>query len=116
MKNSEFEPRTSQFEPRIGYPFWFRPLLWRGVAAITLGRHIYVAADVAEEDRERIIRHERVHVRQIEAVGSLRFYWRYLREYAANRWAGMTPDEAYRRISFEQEAHIIETSGNAEPE
>jgi hypothetical protein len=53
-------------------------------------------------------------VRQIERVGLLRFYWRYLREYVANRRAGMPPPEAYRRISFEQEALIIERSVTAE--
>jgi hypothetical protein len=99
---------------RIGFPFWLRPFLQRGVAAITLGRRVYVAKEVAEADLPRVLRHELVHVRQIEQLGALRFYWRYLREYVANRRAGMPAGEAYRRISFEQEALIIEDSGRTE--
>lgn len=82
--------------------------------AITLGRRVYVARDVDENDFPRILRHELVHVRQIAQLGILRFYWRYLVEYVANRRAGMSAGEAYRRISFEQEAHIIERSGQSD--
>jgi hypothetical protein len=99
---------------RHGFPFWLRPFLQRGVAAITLGRRVYIASDVAEAELERIIRHELVHVRQVAELGVIRFYWRYLREYVANRRAGMSAGEAYRRISFEQEALIIERSGTSE--
>ena len=91
---------------RFGYPWWLRPMLLRGVAGITLGRRVYLAewADV-----ERSLRHELVHVRQIARIGLLTFYWRWLREYVANRRSGMSSDEAYRRISFEEEAFAAET-------
>ncbi|HXG59070.1 MAG TPA: DUF4157 domain-containing protein [Thermoanaerobaculia bacterium] len=85
-------------------PWWLRPLLVRGVEAITLGRRIYLARGVTGTHLERLLRHELAHVRQIRRLGLFRFYWRYLAEYLRNRWAGMPPAEAYRRISFEIEA------------
>jgi hypothetical protein len=95
---------------RTAFPWWLRPFLFNDVAAITLGRRAYISERLEGEARERVIRHELVHIQQIERVGLLRFYLRYLLEYLANRRAGMTAAEAYRRISFEQEALIIETS------
>ena len=80
----------------------------RDVVGITLGRRIYLSADVAERQVESFLRHELAHVRQINRVGLVRFYWRYLREYIENRRAGFGPAEAYRRISFEQEARAAE--------
>ena len=97
-----------------GFPWWLRPFLFRNVIAITINRRIYVAKGLVGIERERILVHERVHVDQIARVGFLRFCLRYLREYVRNRWAGMPPHEAYRRISFEQEALIIEHSVQSE--
>ena len=93
---------------RIGYPWWLRPWLFRDVAAITLGRRIYVAAAVREAQLESLIRHELAHVRQVAACGLWRFLWRYGMEYAGNRRAGMSRDEAYRAISFERDAFAAE--------
>lgn len=93
---------------RLRFPWWLRPFLAKGVVAITLGRRIYVAADLAQERGERFIRHELAHVRQINRLGLPRFYWRYFREYVANRRKGMAPSAAYRNISFEIEALAAE--------
>ena len=91
---------------RRGYPWWLRLVLMRGVAGITLGRRIYLSDAVA--DVEHVVRHELVHVRQIARVGFFTFYWRWISEYIANRRRGMSSDEAYRRISFEEEAFSAE--------
>ena len=91
---------------KTGFPWWMRPFLARGVAAITIGRRIWVRAD-AQSDA--LLRHELVHVRQMRDLGLLRFAWRYLREYFRNRRAGMSSDDAYRNISFEREAFAAET-------
>ncbi|SRR5581483_1528786 len=99
---------------RIGFPWWLRPLLRNDVAAITLGKRVYLSNLLPESEYDRILRHERVHVEQMARLGIVRFLFRYLREYLAHRRAGLPPDEAYRRISFEQEALIIETSGKPE--
>ena len=90
---------------RHGYPWWLRLVLLPGVAGITLGRRVYLdgRAEVA-----RSLRHELVHVRQIARVGMLRFYAQWLWEYVRNRRKGMSSDEAYRRISFEEEAFSAE--------
>ena len=93
---------------RFRYPWWLRPFLMRDVVGITLGRRIYLSDTVAERYVESFLRHELTHVQQINRVGLVRFYWQYVREYLRNRRAGMEPAEAYRRISFEQEARLAE--------
>ena len=82
--------------------------LFRGVAAITLGRRIYVAAGIAGPPLERLLRHELAHVAQIARHGLLMFYWRYVAEYVRHRRAGLSSIEAYRSISFEKEALAAE--------
>src|SRR3954447_13663037 len=99
---------------RTGFPWWLRPLLFRNVIAITIGRRVYISDALQGLERARILAHERVHVEQIARVGLLSFYLRYVREYVANRRQGMPSHEAYRRISFEQEALIIEGSVHSE--
>jgi len=90
---------------RIGYPWWLRPFLMRGVVGIALGRSIFVRADAITE---RLVRHELVHVRQAARLGLLRFLWRYVAEYIALRRRGASSAEAYARISFEVEACAAE--------
>ena len=93
------------------FPFWLRPFLAPGVIGLTLGRRIYVAADLPgkpAEQVDRLLRHELVHVRQVRRLGLFRFLWQYVREYVRNRRAGLAGGEAYRRISFEQEAYAAE--------
>ena len=78
----------------------------RGVAAITLGRTIFVREGV--EITERLVRHELAHVRQVRRLGLPRFLWRYVREYLALRCRGASSSEAYARISFEVKACAAE--------
>jgi len=87
------------------FPWWLRPFLLRGVAGITLGRRIYIE----DGDVAAVLRHELVHVRQIQRLGLWRFYWSYIREYVTNRRRGLPSAEAYRRISLEEEAFAAET-------
>jgi len=91
---------------RIGYPWWL--LLPRNVAAITLGRRIWIARALPPAELEILLRHELVHVRQMERLGVPAFLLRYLGEYARNRLRGMDHDAAYRAISFEREAFRAE--------
>jgi len=90
---------------RYRFPWWLRAVLLRGVAGITLGRRVYIGEGT---DIIRSLRHELVHVRQIAQVGFFTFYWRWVAEYVRNRRQGMPSDEAYRRISFEEEAFAEE--------
>jgi hypothetical protein len=89
---------------RLGYPWWLRPWLMRDVAGITLGRRIYLDATAAPESMERLLRHELVHVRQIDRLGLLLFYWRYLSEFARHLLRVRSVSHAYSMISFEREA------------
>jgi hypothetical protein len=96
---------------RVGYPFWLRPFLMRGVIAITLGRRIYLAPQLLErggEAVEAIVRHELAHVRQVVRLGLIRFLYQYVRDYVALRRKGLSSAEAYRTIPFEIEAKSAE--------
>src|SRR6185295_3019313 len=91
--------KRDSIQIHIGFPWWLRPFLMRGVDGITLGRRVYLI----RED-ETLLRHELAHVKQIAEVGLFAFYWRYVAEYVRNRRRGMSSHDAYRHISFEREA------------
>jgi len=93
---------------RIGYPWWLRPFLMKNVAAITLGRRIYVRAGVAELYMERLLRHELAHVRQIERHGLFWFYALYMSEFVRHFRRVRSIGRAYELISFEIEAVAAE--------
>lgn len=96
---------------RVGYPWWLRPWLMRGVIGITLGRRIYLDMRAAPASIERLLRHELAHVRQINRLGLLRFYWRYVAEFIHHFRRVRSIGQAYNLISFEQEAAEAERSG-----
>lgn len=91
---------------RIGYPWWL--LLPRDVAAITVGRRIWIARAMPEREMDALLRHELVHVQQMERLGIAPFLLRYLGQYLRNRLKRMNHDAAYRAISFEREAFAAE--------
>jgi hypothetical protein len=91
---------------RIGFPWWMRPLLRRDVVALTIGRRVWISSRA--RDLQTLIRHELVHVRQMEEAGVLRFLWRYVRHYVRNRRRGMRHHEAYLAIPYEVEAFAAE--------
>ena len=91
---------------RIGFPWWMRPLLWRDVVALTIGRRVWISASA--RDLESLVRHELVHVRQMGDAGIARFLWTYLRQYVRNRRRGMRHHEAYLAIPYEVEAFAAE--------
>ncbi|MEO6260458.1 MAG: hypothetical protein ABIP63_08910 [Thermoanaerobaculia bacterium] len=93
---------------RIGYPWWLRPWLFRDVAGITLGRRIYLAAGIREDQLGAMVRHELAHVRQVAELGLIPFLWRYGSEYLRYRRRGLSRDQAYRAISFERDAFAAE--------
>ena len=57
---------------------------------------------------ELIKLHEQVHLDQIKRDGFWRFYVRYLLQYWQGRRLGLSHYEAYRNISYEQEAFQVE--------
>src|SRR5262245_34133838 len=94
---------------RVGFPWWLRPFLG-AVVALTLGRRIWISPEAG--DREAVIRHEMVHVRQMAEHGIFSFLWKYGVHYMRNRRRGMGHHEAYLQIPFEVEALAAE---RAEP-
>jgi len=103
---------ASRARIRYAFPWWLRPFLFRGVSGITLGRRVYITAEVELGQVERLILHELEHVRQIARHGLVRFYSQYIMEYVRNRRRGLVPKEAYRAISFESEARAAEKTYN----
>jgi hypothetical protein len=96
---------------RIGYPWWLRPWLARDVAAITLGRTIFVSRQFAEHapaQLERLLRHELAHVRQVIRLGLPVFLWRYVGEFTRHYVRVRSVSTAYQMISFEIEANAAE--------
>jgi hypothetical protein len=102
----------SNVRVRIGYPRWL--LLPRNVAAITLGRRIWVARELPPAQMDALLRHELVHVRQMERLGVAVFLLRYVAEYVRNRVRGLGHDASYRAISFEREAFAVEAEPGTE--
>ena len=98
----------SRARVRVGYPWWLRPFLMQGVAAITLGRRIYVREAMASAAFERLMKHELAHVRQVHRLGLLRFLWRYVTEFARHWVRLRNGAAAYAAISFEIEARAAE--------
>lgn len=84
---------------------------WRhGVSGVTYGRFVFVDPDVMRGDTDRLARlviHELIHVRQFAAAGHLRFVLSYLKDYWKGRIGGMSPQDAYRAITYEREAREL---------
>ena len=79
-------------------------------SALTLGSAVlFSSSGWREVDRRSdeglvLLAHELVHVRQYRERGFLRFLWEYGSEYLAGRFKGRSHLQAYRGLSFEQEA------------
>ena len=78
------------------------PVLTPGVAAMTLGRFVFVRR--SHERDLGLLAHELVHVEQWRELGVVRFLRVYLADYLRGRRAGMTHWVAYRAISLEADA------------
>jgi hypothetical protein len=78
------------------------PVLTPGVAAMTLGRFVFVRR--GHERDVGLVAHELVHVEQWRELGVVQFLRVYLRDYLRGRRAGMTHWAAYRAISLEADA------------
>ncbi|MFP5247223.1 MAG: hypothetical protein ACLGH0_11060 [Thermoanaerobaculia bacterium] len=107
-KNLDQEIAESNARVVIGYPWWLRPFLMRDVIGITLGHTVYLQRAMPPEKYEPLVRHELAHVRQVDRLGLLRFYWRYGTEFARHAMRTRSINEAYSLISFEIEAVAAE--------
>lgn len=75
--------------------------------AITLYPFVFVSKKADLHDSV-LVNHEKIHLRQQRELLVLTFYVLYLAEYGKGRWKGLSHYEAYRQISFEQEAFAHE--------
>lgn len=75
------------------------------VGAITIYPFIFYAM---KEPDEKLVRHEMVHVKQVELYGWVGFYASYLCYYWAHRWMGYNHDQAYRNIPHEVQAYQLQ--------
>ena len=71
---------------------------------MVLGRTILFKGNESDISPE-LLRHEMIHIEQIDRHGMARFYYIYLRDYLINLWHLRDHDAAYRNIPFEKEAY-----------
>ncbi|HLL16424.1 MAG TPA: DUF4157 domain-containing protein [Pyrinomonadaceae bacterium] len=103
--------------------FWSDALLRAlRVAAITIGRHIFVSRRIVERDARGqltmpgwLLAHEAAHVRQFQRAGFIKFVCNYAREYLTLLARGGKFDasarmEAYEQITREREAREVEAA------
>lgn len=80
--------------------WWWRwmPAVYTGMAVFPFifFRHLHAT--------DRLLQHERIHLRQQLETGILPFYIWYLMEYFLGRLRGQKHMQAYLAISFEREA------------
>ena len=92
-------------EKRDGYRLWVGGPVPMGADALTLGRTVIVRS--GHEHSVRLIRHERVHVRQWRRYGVAGFGVRYLGAYVVWRIRLKGHHGAYLRIPMEIEAEWV---------
>ncbi len=80
------------------------PALPGRYAAITLGKLIFVARDIAEDGTSELLAHELVHVGQWTNDGVIRFIGKYLSHFASGLRQHRSWHQAYRGILAEVEA------------
>lgn len=85
---------------RVRYGHWIPRLL--KVEGVVLYPYVLFAG---REVSPALFQHEWVHVRQVREAGWLAFYLRYCAEYLRGRKRGLSHSQAYRAISFEEEAY-----------
>ncbi len=81
----------------------------RRYSAVALPRLVIMRRGVASHDLSGLLAHELVHVDQWKRLGVRRFLARYLGEYLAGRWRGLSHAQAYAAISLEREARQTTT-------
>lgn len=74
---------------------------------MVLGRTI-LFKDAKREISPTLLRHELVHIEQIDRHGIICFYFVYFCDYLTNLWRMCDHDAAYRHIRFEREARELE--------
>lgn len=87
----------------------FKFIIRGNYRAITLFPFIVLKYENDRHDKV-LMNHERIHLKQQLECLILPFYIIYLMEYGYHRFVGKTHFEAYKAISYEQEAYAKETN------
>lgn len=81
-------------------------ILANGYAAIAIWPFVFIAPELPEEAvTDRLLNHERIHLRQQVEMLVIPFFICYLFEYLLGLLVYRSHDSAYRQISFEKEAY-----------
>lgn len=80
------------------------PALPGSYAGITLGRHVFLATDVADDGTSLLLAHELVHVRQWHEQGVIGFGRRYVGSFLRTIPTTRSWSASYQGIPAEQEA------------
>lgn len=106
-------PRVDPAEVTVQVaPWWLRSMWLSGISAMTLPWAVYVDPEVwdrfegGNEPRRdaHLMVHELMHVEQVRRHGAIRHTLRYAGSYLGGRARGLGHWDAYREVSFEQEA------------
>jgi len=65
-----------------------------------------IFSDKKYHENKQVMNHERIHVRQVLELFVVPFYLLYVAEFLIRRCSSKSKYEAYRKISFEQEAYL----------
>jgi hypothetical protein len=76
----------------------------RRYRGMVLGRTVLFSCDESEVSLA-LLRHELIHLEQMDRHGVWRFYLIYFRDYFINLWRLRNHNAAYRNVPFEQEAY-----------
>ncbi|WPP48874.1 hypothetical protein [Catalinimonas niigatensis] len=91
----------------IHAPRFVRVITGNFARAITLYPFVFVREKKDKRDKV-LVNHENIHLRQQQELLLIPFYLWYLLEYFVGRMKGYNHFQAYRQISFEQEAYAHE--------
>jgi hypothetical protein len=110
----ESEQKRSPFPGGEGRPARILVVRWLpfGIAAITLGRNVFMRRQHADD--ETLLAHELEHVRQWDELGKIRFLWRYLGAYFKGRLRGLPHWKAYAKIPLEVKARAAAETSSGE--
>lgn len=80
------------------------PFIPGGYAGMTLGRHVLLAREVADDGSSALMAHELIHARQWSELGVVGFSGKYVSSFARNLARHRRWQRAYSNIDAEVEA------------
>ena len=85
---------------------------FKGFLAINLFGILFVRSEYKGRVTEKVVTHETIHTKQMKEMLYVFFYLWYIIEWLIRLCFTWNTHEAYRKISFEQEAYLYEKFPN----